>query len=164
MNHHCTPLVWQSLHKNKFLQDVGGKCWSLSFQKRDSHTYTLKLYQSRIMGGKKKLNNKSPFMASPTGTESLPQFVISCDRFDRNLNLFTCFNCDKTQVVICAYTQKHSTTLILRWSYPKVRSKGALDLKKRKKKYRCVFYNFIFGPLLSKILTPLPYYFTLISL
>lgn len=32
----------------------------------------------------KKLNNKYSFMAFPP--ESLPQFVISCDGFDRNLN------------------------------------------------------------------------------
>ena len=41
----------------------------------------------RIMG-EKKLNNNSSLMASPPPPppKSLPQFVISHDRFDRNLN------------------------------------------------------------------------------
>ena len=46
-SHHRVPLVRQSLYKYKYLWDVEGKDRSLSLQERTSHTYTLKLGQSR---------------------------------------------------------------------------------------------------------------------
>ena len=40
--HHCTPLVWWSLHKYKCLWGVRGKDRDSSLQEKTSHTYILK--------------------------------------------------------------------------------------------------------------------------
>ena len=54
MHDHRTPLVKWSLHKYKCLWSVGGKGRSSSLQEGVSHTYILRLGQSRILSCKKK--------------------------------------------------------------------------------------------------------------
>ena len=43
IHYHCALLVWWSLHKYKYLWGVGGNDRDSSLQRRDSHTYTLRL-------------------------------------------------------------------------------------------------------------------------
>ena len=57
LSRHYTPLVRWSLHKYKCLWNVEGKGRGSSLQEGASHTYTLRLSQSRILSCiKKKLN------------------------------------------------------------------------------------------------------------
>ena len=60
--HHRTPLMRWSLHKYKCLLGVGGKGWGSSLQEGVSHTYTLKLNQSRISIMYKKKGKKNEIL------------------------------------------------------------------------------------------------------